>query len=92
MANEMRGDVKNLAAYAAAVEQFIKKLDIFIKESVNNINKMKQRHQKMGASWKDESYTKFSAVMAQSIKEAAKELTELQNIKNQLIKQLKLLK
>lgn len=92
MANSIGGNVKNLDAYIAAIDVFIKKLDSFIKESVLNINKMKQKHQKMGALWKDDSYNKFTLVMAQSVKDAAKELNELQNLKNALIKKSRELK
>lgn len=88
----MHGDVKNIEQYAAAIEVFVKKLDAFIKESVANINKMKQRHQKMASVWKDDSYTQFTAVLAKSIKEAAKELSALQKLKEDLIAKLKILR
>lgn len=72
--------------------QFVKKLDVFIKESINNINKMKSRHQQMANFWKGEQYTTFSNILAQSIKDAAKELSELQKLREQMVKKAELLR
>lgn len=73
------------------INQFIKSLDIFIKESIVNINKMKAKHQQMASCWKGKQYDDFTNVLANSIKDAAKELQELQKLKEQLTKKAELL-
>ena len=74
------------------INQFVKSLDTFIKESIVNINKMKAKHQQMANFWKGKQYDDFSVVLSNSIKDAAKELTELQKLKEQLIKKAEMLK
>ena len=82
MANVIQSSAKDPSV---VLEQFIKSLDIFIKESVVNLNRMKSKHQQMASLWKGEQYNKFSAVLATSIKDAAKELAELESLRKQLL-------
>lgn len=77
---------------AEVIVQFIKKLDVFIKESIININKMKYKHQQMANFWKGDQYNAFSDILAQSIKDAAKELAELEKLKKQMIEKAELLR
>lgn len=74
------------------VALFIKKLDTFIKESIDNINKMKARHAQMASFWKGEQYDQFTSVLSQSIKDAAKELMELQKLRKELAVKLEILR
>ena len=53
---------------------------------------MKSKHQQMANFRKGKQYDDFSAVLANSIKDAAKELAELQKLREQLIKKAELLK
>ena len=89
MANTIQSSVSNPVE---VINQFVKTLDGFIKESIVNINKMKSKHQQMANFWKGKQYDDFSAVLANSIKDAAKELAELQKLREQLIKKAELLK
>lgn len=88
MNNTIQSSVKDPTL---VINQFIKQLDIFIKESILNINKMKTKHQQMSNYWKGEQYNRFTAILSQSIKDAAKELTELQKLREQLAKKAQIL-
>ncbi len=88
MNNTIQSSVKDPVI---VINQFIKTLDVFIKESIVNINKMKSKHQQMANFRKGDQYNKFTAVLSQSIKDAAKELTELQKLRDQLVKKAQIL-
>ena len=85
MANVIQSSAKDPVA---VLELFIKQLDVFIKNSIVNINKMKAKHAQMANSWKGEQYDKFSAVLMKSIQDAAKELAGLQSLRKQLVAKL----
>ena len=74
------------------INQFIKSLDSFILQSKTNISKMKNRHLQMANSWKGDQYNKLTAVLSQTIKDSAKELIELQKLREQLVKKADMLR
>lgn len=89
MSNVIQSTDKNPVV---VLNQFIKELDVFIQQSVANIKKMKTKHQQMANFWKGEQYSRFTAALNESIKDAAKELNELQELKKQLMKSAAMLK
>jgi len=82
MANIIQSSEKNPVL---VIEQFIKSLDIFINQSIANINSMKNKHKQMAYYWKGEQYNRLTLILSQTIKDAAKELMELQELKKQLV-------
>ena len=89
MANVIKSTEKNPAV---VIDVFIKELEKFIAESTNNLNKMKRKHQQMAAVWKGKQYDDMTKLLSQSIKDAAKELLEMQKLREQLIQKSILLK
>lgn len=89
MANTIQSSSENPVE---VINQFVKSLDLFINQSINNINKMKSRHQQMASSWKGDQYNKLTQILSQTIKDAAKELAELQKLREQLVKKADMLR
>ena len=74
------------------LENYIKKLDTFLAQSMLNLKNMKNKHQQMSVSWKGEQYDRFTVILNETIKDAAKELTEIQKLREFLVKKLKEIK
>ena len=70
------------------LEAFIKNLNVFIAQSSANLQKMRAKHKQMSAFWKGDQYDKFTAILEATIKDAAKELLAMQNLKEDLSKKL----
>lgn len=73
------------------IDRFVKELNDFIKESIAILNQMKSKHQQMGYHWKGQQYDNFTTVLVDTIKDAAKELAELENLRKQLVEKSKIL-
>lgn len=89
MGNQISSNTNNRAE---VYYQYIKQLDTFIKNQILTLTNLKKKHQQMAFSWKGKEYDNFSAIIMQTIKDAAKELAELEELKEKLVAEANTLK
>lgn len=89
MANIIDSKVENPEE---VLERYIKSLDAFIRASIDNLTKIKNKHNEMSLYWKGDQYNDFTYVLENSKNDMVKELQELNKLKMALEEKLKLLK